>query len=192
MEENFLKITNAVYKAIDFFPEGDPLRFKAKEKALEILENLTLISENRQDFKKKENLFSKIFSDIEILETYLKVATCQGWLENINFLIISKEYEKIKNKISAFKNEAEKSLIAGSEVLEADIKEKGGGQNNYTDRQKIILAILGKREKTQVSDIIKELPDVTKRTIRRDLDDLLRRGEIIRAGEWNRVFYRHK
>ena len=33
------------------------------------------------------------------------------------------------------------------------------------------------------------LPDITKRTIRRDLDELLESGKIVRVGEFNQVFY---
>ena len=56
-------------------------------------------------------------------------------------------------------------------------------------RQEKILEILGGGEKAQVADFIKQLPDITKRTVRRDLDDLLKKGKIIRVGEWNQVFY---
>jgi DeoR/GlpR family transcriptional regulator of sugar metabolism len=39
-------------------------------------------------------------------------------------------------------------------------------------------------------DLQKVLPNITKRTIRRDLDELLETGKIIRMGEFNRVFYK--
>jgi predicted HTH transcriptional regulator len=59
-------------------------------------------------------------------------------------------------------------------------------------RQEKILAIVARNDKTQVSDIIKQLPNVTKRTIRRDLDDLIKRGEVARMGSWNQIFYKLK
>ena len=40
-QENFIKITGEVYKILDYLPEGDPLKNKAQERALSILENLT-------------------------------------------------------------------------------------------------------------------------------------------------------
>ena len=58
------------------------------------------------------------------------------------------------------------------------------------DEQKKILEILSERGRAQVSDFKTVLLDVTKRTIRRDLDELLRNGKVIRAGEWNQVFYK--
>ncbi|MBI2050007.1 MAG: DeoR/GlpR transcriptional regulator [Candidatus Staskawiczbacteria bacterium] len=58
-----------------------------------------------------------------------------------------------------------------------------------SERQKKILQILNEKGKAQVSDFKNVLIDVTKRTIRRDLDELLKNGKIVRVGEWNQVFY---
>jgi DeoR/GlpR family transcriptional regulator of sugar metabolism len=49
---------------------------------------------------------------------------------------------------------------------------------------------LDKNKKAQVMDLQKVLPDITKRTIRRDLEDLLRASKIMRMGEFNQVFYK--
>lgn len=57
-------------------------------------------------------------------------------------------------------------------------------------RQNKILEILRTKEKAQVWELQKVLPEVTKRTLRRDLDDLLEKKRIERHGEWNAVFYR--
>ena len=162
MQENFVKIINAIYKVLEFFPEGDPLKNKAKEKALAILEN----PESK---------------DIEVLEKYLELAKWQGWIDSMNFLIIIKELEKIKNGIIA------KPEISVFELRHKEIAPASRGE--FSVRQKRILQFLEKTEKVQVQDIIKEMPNVTKRTIRRDLDDLLKKGEITRIGDFNQVFY---
>jgi len=44
MENKFLKLTNTVYKVLEFFPESDPLKNRAKDKALAIMEHLILIN----------------------------------------------------------------------------------------------------------------------------------------------------
>ena len=77
MEKDFVKITSALYKVLDFLPEGEPLKNKAKEKALEILD-------------------SKLVSDIEVFEGYLEIAKNQGWIGGVNYLIIVKQYQDIK------------------------------------------------------------------------------------------------
>lgn len=236
MKENFLETTSAVYRVLNFLPESDPLKNKAKNKALEILENLTLVFNYNGwvllgDYLSQEALESakKAKENISILESYLELAKLQGWISDINFLIIKKEYGEIKKelneKIERLKPKLESieavsrapeikkaqssallNEIEGKDILtdlpkiklkmENDrtedlkvpylIKET---ENGYTTRQVKILKIMALRPKTQVADIIKELPDVTKRTIRRDLDDLLKRGRVLRMGEFNQIFY---
>lgn len=173
MDEEFLKLTNAVYKVLEFFPELDPLKNRAKEKALAIMDN---------GGKNKANLLE----DIDMLLGYLLIAKSQGWLSSVNFMIISNEYEKIKNqkeKISNIKeNPSERKISA----------RKSPPVYEVTERQRKILDFLTKNEKGQVMDLQTILSNVTKRTIRRDLDELIEHGKITRFGEFNQVFYRIK
>lgn len=203
-----VKITNVAYKLLDFFPDGEPLKNKAKEKVLVILENLTLISDTKGWISlKKEKASAELLDDIEVLKSYLKLAKYQKWIDNINFLIITKEYNRIKDKISPPKGTIKKNIEIASKIEEKVLEnstlqksaesepviiDKVKTMENYSERQKKILKILQEREKAQVSDLIKELPNITKRTVRRELDDLLKKGRIVRVGEWNQVFYKTK
>ncbi len=227
IENNFVKITNAAYKVLDFFPDVDPLKNKAKEKVLAILDNLTLISDAKGWVSlKKEMASGQLLDDIEVLENYLKLGKYQGWIDSVNFLIITKEYNKIKSEINPPKgvvrqgleivsgpNKVEESLSQGlhSKTLKTpqtqqtikditeDYPEKQNSlsqgaasypvSSNATARQEKILQILTDRGKAQVANIINELPNITKRTIRRDLGNLLKSGKIMRVGEFNQVFY---
>lgn len=212
MENNFIKITNVAYRILDFFPDGDPLKNKLKEKVLAVLENLTLVfgSEGWVSLQ-KEKATMQVLDDIEILENYFSIGMHQGWVDSINFLIITKEYKKIKSQLIPPEGIIRKTIeITASHIKEnfplsiSDKKEKnnpqfsildkfseGKNQLNYknSDRQGTILKILNNKGKAQVSDLLKELPKVTKRTIRRDLDDLLKRGQIVRLGKFNQVSY---
>lgn len=180
MEDKFIQLTSAVYRLLDFFPDGEPLKNRAKDKALEITESLV-----------KNKAPVKLLEDIEILLNYLKIAKSFGWIDSINFLIISKEYEKIKSQIGLVEN---KPSIDGAIQLKAEIPNKANPAKApgflISDRQKKILQILKEKGQAQVSDFKTVLVDVTKRTIRRDLDELLKNGQIIRVGEWNQVFYK--
>src|SRR5687767_3816107 len=100
MQDNLIKIINTTYKLIDFFPEGDPLKNKAKEKALSLLESFT-INFDREAFVslKKEKAISQFLDDVAVLEAYLTIAKQQSWINNVNFLILIKEYNTIKNQI---------------------------------------------------------------------------------------------
>lgn len=177
MEDKFIQLTSAVYRLLDFFPDGEPLKNRAKDKALEISESLV-----------KNKASTKLAEDIEILLNYLKVAKSFGWIDSINFLIISKEYEKIRNQINVVSPEKDKSA---EKTVDHQLPKKQPKAPEFliSDRQKKILQILKEKGKAQVSDFKTVLNDVTKRTIRRDLDELLKNRQIIRVGEWNQVFY---
>ncbi|MDO8529983.1 MAG: DeoR family transcriptional regulator [bacterium] len=213
MEDDFVKITGAAYKILDFFPDTDPLKNRAKEKALAILDSLTLIFEHHGWVSLKSYLSPErevmaqgALEDIRVLKNYFRVAKEQGWINALNFLIITSEYDNLIEGIGKIKGgavlpETQKKLSIVAPIItplpaqeiqkrEETKKEPVSLLKDYSERQKKILKILKGREKTQVSDIIKQLPDVTKRTIRRDLDDLLKRGEVVRVGEWNQVYYK--
>ncbi len=226
MEDKFVKITSAVYKILDFLPDEDPLKNRAKEKALAILENLTLISDaggwvslKAYLSPNREKASVQLLDDIKVLENYLKIGKHQGWIDSINFLIITKEYNNIKSGINLPKGLIKQSIEIAYKVVPTlsgiqdniktkedkkiiDEKKEPNINNKFIDiekyserpasagRQEKILQILAEKEKAQVSDLIKELPNITKRTVRRDLGDLLKKGKIIRVGEWNQVFYK--
>ena len=225
MEERFLKITNAAYKVLDFFPEQDPLKNKAKEKALSIMENMPLVlATNGWASLQKEKALSQLLVDLDVFLSYLKVAKSQKWIDDINYLILSKEYKDIETEVKSLikKDEFSKILLEKIEDKNSKLQSQpfdtpstslgagaqgklaGSNSNNQnivetkqyntslelTERQKKIMEILHSNEKTQVSDIIKFLPNITKRTIRRDLDGLLEMGKVVRVGEWNQIFYK--
>lgn len=223
MEEKFIKITNTAYGILDFLPDTDPLKNKAKEKVLAILENLTLISGAEGWISlKKEKASAQLLDDIEVLINYFKVCKSQGWIDVVNFLIITKEYQTIKNSIKIPQGIIRQSLELTETVKKSPLisSTKERLENNQLmaigespqkinsvpwqkssvpdtqlspkalARQGKILKMLSEKEKGQVSDFIKEMPHITKRTVRRDLDDLLRSGKVVRMGEWNQVFYR--
>lgn len=218
MEEKFIKVTNAAYKVLEFFPEADPLKYRAKDKALVIMENLAFISgtDARLDQSgqgssslQRDKAKTQISEDIDILLGYLWIGKVQGWLSPVNHLIISNEYEKIKKDltqlagIAPYKEMTKKlpeidkeinfveSLFAKTSASQLEEKEPAPSAPN-PDRQGKIIEFLEKNEKAQVMDLQKILPDITKRTIRRDLDELLESGKIDRFGEFNQVFYKIK
>lgn len=159
MNEQFLRLTNEVYKILEFFPESDPLKNRAKDKALSVMENPTA-------------------EGVDILLGYLWIAKTQGWLNSVNYLIITNEYKKIgfeKKPVSLAEP------ISSPKILPAELVLGG--------RQEKILDFLKENERAQVMDLQKVLPNITKRTIRRDLDELLKVNKITRIGEFNQVFY---
>ena len=98
--DKFLKLTNTVYKVLEFFPESDPLKNRAKDKTLAIMDSLILINETSgwASFQ-KEKIKVQILDDIDILVGYLWIAKTQGWMNSVNYLIVANEYEKVKKEV---------------------------------------------------------------------------------------------
>jgi len=203
MEEKFLKLTNAVYGILAYFPEADPLKSRAKDKALVIMDNLSLVFGTSGWVSLKtclpagrEKVQSQLLDDIDMLLNYLKLGKLQGWLSPINYLIISNEYEKIRKKIALSPDfikriaKIEVPIALQEHAQIAPEKPPESFAPIFSDRQKKILDFLQEHKKAQVMDLQTILPNITKRTIRRDLDELLKMGRIIRLGEFNQVFYR--
>ena len=236
MENKFLKLTNTVYKVLEFFPESDPLKNRAKDKALAIMDHLVSINETSgwASFQ-KEKIKAQLSEDIDALLGYLWIGKSQGWLNSVNYLITVNEYEKIKKetgpaiemtlKLPNIEKIASSSAHKVGETGEPRSNEAFGREpkipslpvlnntetkvsnsfisNNpetitiqdkteISDRQKQILEFLGKNDKAQVMDLQKVLPSITKRTIRRDLYELIRSGKITKSGDFNQVFYKIK
>ena len=178
LKDKILKLTNAVYKVLDFFPESDPLKNRAKDRALVIMERLT------EAAPRNGASLALLEQDIDVLLGYLWIAKTQRWLNSVNFLIIANEYEKIKLEIKKEPKESIKVVLNNTESVAPKF--------SLTERQKSIVDFLNKNEKAQVMDLQTILPNITKRTIRRDLDELLTIGKIIRQGDFNQVFYKIK
>lgn len=206
MESDIIAITNALYHILDFLPDIDPLKNRAKDRALCVLDSLVLIIGiggwvSVQEYLRpgREVMVKKLLEDLDILESYLRLAKLQGWVSDVNFLIISKEYQAIREKMKAFKipsavqQASLKSPAVNEEAdkprIEAQQEKKVAVTPKAKSRQEKIIDKMRMRDKTQVADLIKDFPNITKRTLRRDLDDLLRRGTILRKGAFNQVFY---
>jgi len=205
-KDNFIKLTNSVYKVLEFFPESDPLKNRAKDKALAIMEHLVSMDETSgwASFQ-KEKTKVQLFEDIDVLLGYLWIGKSQKWMNSVSYLVIANEYEKLRKGVEPVIELMPKLSVVESqpivkEVVKIEPKEDGDSVLSDTelkapyfsvsDRQKQILDFLSKNERAQVMDLQTILPDITKRTIRRDLEELLEAGRIIRSGDFNQVFYK--
>ena len=202
-QSKYTELTDAVYKLLEFFPEQELLRQKSKEKALQILESLVLVCLPDGSSQKGKMAMQSI-KDIEVLKSYLELGRSRGWVESINLLIVTKEYDKIREELRPIAELFQKGTLKE----ESDLGFKKNRQITPVDnivsiptrivnlegvltaRQDKILEILNAQEKAQVADFQKASTNVTKRTIRRDLDALLRTGKVSRVGEFNQVFYK--
>lgn len=171
MDKDFLiKTTNELYRLTLFFPKKEPLKYKMREVASKIL----------SDPKKEE---------FEILENFFFVAQNQNWVSPSDILAVKENYSKLKQEF-----EQEKQQVAGNQAIEeeAEVVREKIGENELLlpERQKKIINILKDRGRLQVSQAQHFFPQVSKRTLRRDFEQMFRQGIIERMGERNETFYK--
>lgn len=189
MERDFaIKLAFGVHRLAKTI--GDKaLSWQLVSSANAILANAILITEGG-DGGAKRQLALKTLDEIGKLEQLLWTCRAKNGVAEEVFGILFREYGKMKTFCSAIlaepvKEEKPKTQAQG-------VSRQGQGRVMLSSRQNKIVEILQTKEKAQVWELQKIMPEVTKRTLRRDLDDLLGRKLIERQGEWNAVFYRLK
>ncbi|MCK4554868.1 DeoR family transcriptional regulator [Candidatus Parcubacteria bacterium] len=184
-KEYFIKLTQNLYRLTLLFPKKEPLRYKVRGLADEILGNCVLVLGGSP--AQSKNLIFETKKDLEILDSYLELAKSQNWVSPFDVLEIQKEYSKIKDEIKKLSDSTPPTPETASSEAEPR-KVEGGGSG----RQEKILKFLNEKGRAQVWEIQKIFPEVTKRTLRRDFESLLNQDLIERMGERNETFYQIK
>lgn len=194
MRSEIVELTNKLYRQTLLFPKKEPLRYKIREIADDILEKIVewevLNSPNPGEFfsggiSKKKDLIFEIEKDLELVKSFFNVVKWQNWVSYFDIIRIEEEY----NKIGDYFKIQTKDLI---QIKEKPIKERKADKPKILldSRKRKILDILKDREKAQVGEIKEIMPDISKRTLRRDFDVLLKEGLVQRAGESNSTYYK--
>ena len=177
MDRDYLiKLTLAVYKVTKIFPNKEPLKFLIREKVNQILADFIL-----------KNKVQNIKENIDVLNSYFGIAEKQNWVDQLNFLVLKREYNEIREELEDKTDKIE--------IKEKIIKKSLKLPNPHPDpillnnRCERILEVLKEKEKAQIWEFKKVFPEVTKRTLRRDFEFLLKQRLVIRAGKNNNVYY---
>lgn len=169
-KEQIISAIKKVYRLSLFFPKKEPLRYKVREVTNEILTDFILFSFENPGKKRKENLIE----NLEILDSYFEIIKDQNWVSLKDTL-----------EIQSFFNDLKKEILEGK-------REETTANLAVNERQQKIVDYLKEREKVQVWEIKEIFPNVSKRTLRRDFQKLLKKGIIERVGEKSNTFYRLK
>ncbi len=165
MDKDYLiSLTKSLYQLTLLFPKKEPLRYKMRELADDILAGLISLSLKQNSNKNSKNLIEKL----EILDSFLEIVKVQNWVSKDLILLLQKEYSKLKETL----NKNQNSIL--------------------NERQSKILEILKEKEKVKVGEIKNFFPQVSKRTLRRDFEKLVKEGLIERIGEKIHTFYQLK
>ena len=163
MDKDFLiQATNDIYRLTLFFPKKEPLRYKIREVADDILASAN----------KDKRTIGHLVST---LNGFFEVAKAQEWVSLSDISVVQEKYINLMKM-------AEIKIIA--EVKHQPIQ--------ITSRQEKILSFLKKSGRVQIQEVKQIFPEVTKRTIRRDFEQMLNQGLVERLGEKNNTCYQIK
>lgn len=201
----YIKLTLALYRVTELFPEKEPLRIKTREKADDLLADLILSSEGNPDIyptrpdrnqRFAKGLKNEILNGVKIIDSFLELAEAQNWVDSRNLLVLRKGYAEIDKDISKMVQESEEiqtqeipQELQKQDKIAVGIDKSEGLGAGLNERQKKIVKILKTKERVQVWEMKKVFPEVTKRTLRRDFEQLLNQRLIKRTGERNNTFY---
>lgn len=214
-KSQFIKLTIGVYKVSELFPKREPLKFLLRKKVDEILANLVVAQFYQTDKSQlgqraQARALEQVIKQIAVLEIYYQVAEAQNWARPENFWLLKTEYLAIQEEAKQMLAIGARLAVEGnsghqasspaqpSQALAMAAKPKAikpspnPGLDGLKDRHKKILQILRQKDKAQIRDFNKVLPEVTKRTLRRDLDFLLKQGLVVRFGDKSKTEYKIK
>lgn len=191
-QDFFIKLTLGAYRVTDVLPPQGSEKGEIRGLANSALAHLILFSENNPTTQEqRSSLIPKIQGEIDALARHFVELKNSGKAETKYCLILEKEYQRVANWLD--EQQAQVSMEVPKPGLGRGPKPGlGTGESSLSERQRKIMGILQNKERAQVWELQKVLSQVTKRTLRRDLDDLLQHNLIERKGEWNAVFYRIK
>jgi len=183
-KSHIIQLTNNLYRVTLFFPKKEPLRYKLREVAASFLAN-----PNKED--------------LGVLNDFFDVSLAQNWVSPSDILAIKQDYGNLSVLLDDEEIAPQQTLpqMASNEVKDLPIldptrkmKEISSFQyqSGLTARQDKIIAFLKENGRAQVWQLKEILPEVTKRTLRRDFESLLNSSKIERIGEKNNTFYQLK
>ena len=154
----------------------------------------------------------RVLKNVAVLGVYFDIAEKQNWVKPENFLVLKAEYGAIMEEMKRLRQEVAASqakvginnpaIVRQSHNFSTKPAEKRSEPKKSKDvaqvitlaelntRQQKILQILKEQGRAQVQDLNKVLPQVTKRTLRRDMELLLKRGLVVRMGDKIKTEYK--
>jgi len=178
-KEYLIQLAKNAYNLTLLFPKKDPLRYKVRELADEVLEFLIPSQKNGDICLEK----------LEVLDSLFEVAKSQNWVSLQEVLKVQEEYNKLKEVLKQPEiPENQPEFAFQPPVTRDEFLNKDQIQN----RQGKIMNLLKENGGIQVWQVKKVFPEVSKRTLRRDFENMLKQGLIERVGERNDTFYKIK
>ena len=189
MDKHYLiKLVIALFDITETWDRDELLGLKLRNLAGEILESFILASANNPGTDARSNLL-KIESEFE--KTLIEARRARI-IERKAFIFLKQEYEKVVCAVGKEDLKPVKSKLLLEKKSKPNLQKENPHRPNMSglnERQGKIIKLLVEKQEAQVGQLKEFFPGVSKRTVRRDIDGLLKKDLIVREGKWNDVFY---
>ncbi len=191
------KLTSALYLVSSFLPDQEPLKWRLREQALEALSETksAITAAGREGIC----LFDHAISSIGQLNDLIGVALALPGVSQMNFSILQGEYQNLERQMSQMPSPFLSLTLAPSAArsalpvssprpLVAKPVLKKTSEASPNSRQELILNYLKNNGWSSIKDIAQRLPQVSSKTVQRELALLVAQGAIKREGDrrWSR------
>lgn len=178
------KLTSALYLVTNFLSDNDPIKWKIRDRALDILY-----------FATRDH--PQVLSHIADLIRLIDVVILDRQSSAMNFGLLRQEYsllyELIQNQINTpLSNIVLESLplpaVTAKHPPEKALKSAFSKTITKNERQSVILQSLTADAWSAIKDIAKKLPNLSRKTVQRELNVLAETGLVKRIGarRWSR------
>lgn len=208
-KDYFMQLTLGLYRVTEMISDKEPLKFKIREKAGDILAELAC-----SGFDVNLADFDRIIKDTSIINVYFDLAKEQEWVDARNFLVLKQGYANLREFANQSRLLAKKPLLNqinespkqekeyyNKRVVEqktfvskerSEVKKAKIENGSFPERKGEIYEIISKKGPLRLIEMLQYFPKVSKRTIRRDVGYLLKKGAISRYDQGKLTFYKLK
>jgi len=189
-KEYFTNLTSDLYRLTLLFPKKEPLKYKMRDLADNVLAGLIMLLEG--DEKKYEEFVYEVKKNIQPLDGFCEVAKKQNWVSEDDIADIQERYRAIREEMERFESEYQREEAEMEEKREKSVThpEAVFVSGELNSRQTKIVELLKDKVQVQVNEVQAIFPAITKRTLRRDFDSLTKKGVVKRMGKANMTFYK--
>ncbi|MEF8846936.1 MAG: DeoR family transcriptional regulator [Candidatus Paceibacterota bacterium] len=200
-KKDFITLTLDLYDLTSYFPNKEPLRYKIRDIADNILSDLLLLVAEGPSLEEKKNIKNGLINSIKVMENLFEVAKPQDWVSPDDIEEMKEEYSRIKQAVESVETSEEKTKsepkpqpepkTVPKEVNESTevVEDQDLEMESISDRQQRVVKEIEKKGPSQISDLKEEFNEVSRRTLIRDLNELTDKGLINKTGKGPAVFY---
>lgn len=204
-KKDFIQLTLDLYDLTGYFPNKEPLRYRIRGMGDDILSDLLLLISNPGPaLEQKKKVKNRLSERIKVLENLFEVAKPQDWVSPDDVAEMKEEYTRIKEALELAETsepepepepQPEQEFVSEEEIDENVIEEKvveedrKSKTDSISERQRRVVKEIKEKGPSQISDLKDEFPEVSRRTLIRDLNKLVDRELVKKTGKGPSVFY---